>query len=110
MLSNGVESQAGVRHDADDVAEFLVGLGKPIIVETQRSSATQPTGAVSTRPIPPRATTESSRSGKLVLLGKAHAYHNAKDAMVIVLREFAKSDHSFLERCSQHPDAQGRKR
>jgi hypothetical protein len=27
-----------------------------------------------------------------------------------VLREFAQNDPSFLERCSQHPDAQGRKR
>lgn len=41
---------------------------------------------------------------------KAHAYHNAKDAMVTALRELAKGDDSFLERCSQHPDAQGRKR
>jgi hypothetical protein len=30
--------------------------------------------------------------------------------MVIVLTELAKADPSFLERCSQHPDAQGRKR
>ena len=30
--------------------------------------------------------------------------------MVIVLRELAKNNPSFLERCSQHPDAQGRKR
>jgi hypothetical protein len=30
--------------------------------------------------------------------------------MVFVLRELAKGDPSFLERCSQHPDAQGRKR
>jgi len=30
--------------------------------------------------------------------------------MVIVLGELAKSDPTFLERCSQHPDAQGRKR
>ena len=30
--------------------------------------------------------------------------------MVIVLRELAKGDPTFLERCSQHPDAQGRKR
>jgi hypothetical protein len=28
----------------------------------------------------------------------------------IVLRELAKDDPTFLERCSQHPDAQGRKR
>lgn len=30
--------------------------------------------------------------------------------MVIVLRELASDDPSFLERCSRHPDAQGRKR
>ena len=30
--------------------------------------------------------------------------------MVIVLTELANSDPSFLERCSQHPDAQGKKR
>ena len=60
--------------------------------------------------MPARATNETTRSGKLVLLGKAHTYHNAKDAMIIVLRELAKADPSFLERCSQHPDAQGRKR
>jgi hypothetical protein len=30
--------------------------------------------------------------------------------MVIVLGELAKTDPTFLERCSQHPDAQGRKR
>jgi len=110
MLTSAVESKAGVRPEADDVADFLVGLGMPVILEAQRGSTTQPTSAVSPRPIPTRTTSELSRSGKLVLLGKEHAYHNAKDAMVIVLREFAKTDASFLERCSQHPDAQGRKR
>ena len=110
MLTSAVESKAGVRPDVDDVAEFLAGLGKPIIVESQRGDPRQPTSTESPRPTTSRTTIESSRSGKLVLLGKAHPYHNAKDAMVIVLRELAKSDPSFLERCSQHPDAQGRKR
>lgn len=110
MLTNAVESRAGVRPDADDVAEFLAGLGKTIIVEAARSNPTQASGGVPPRSAPTRATNDTTRSGKLVLLGKAHAYHNAKDAMVIVLRELAKSDPSFLERCSQHPDAQGRKR
>lgn len=110
MLTSAVESKTGVRPEADDVADFLVGLGMPVIVEAQRGSTTQPTSTVLPRPIPTRTTSESSRRGKLVLLGKEHAYHNAKDAMVIVLEEFAKSDASFLERCSQHPDAQGRKR
>ena len=110
MLTNAVESRAGVRPDADDVAEFLAGLGKTIIVEAARSNQTQPSSGVIPRPMPIRTTNETTRSGKLVLLGKAYAYQNAKDAMVIVLRELAKSHPAFLERCSQHPDAQGRKR
>ena len=110
MLTNAVESRAGVRPDADDVAEFLAGLSKTIIVEAARGFPTPEINVVSPRPTPTRTTSESTRSGKLVLLGQASSYHNAKDAMVIVLRELAKSDPSFLERCSQHPDAQGRKR
>ncbi|MCU0770256.1 MAG: hypothetical protein MUE94_00610 [Verrucomicrobia bacterium] len=110
MLTSAVESKAGVRPEADDVAGFLVSLGKPVIIETLRPGGVQPTTPFSQRPTVPRPVSESSRSGKLVLLGKAHAYHNAKDAMVIVLREFAKADPTFLDRCSQHPDAQGRKR
>jgi hypothetical protein len=110
LLAGAVESKAGVRPDNDDVAEFLAGLGRPVIVEAAQHSAPQPT-RFSPRPATtPNAGSESSRRGRLVLLGKAHAYHNAKDAMVIVLSELAKSDPSFLERCSQHPDAQGRKR
>lgn len=109
MLTSAVESKAGVRPDADDVAEFLAGLGRLVIVEAQRGRdpADHP---VSPRLPPTRTTTESSRSGNLILLGRAYAYQNAKDAMVIVLRELARTDASFLERCSEHPDAQGRKR
>lgn len=132
MLTSAVESKAGVRPDADDVADFLVALGKPVILQVQRGSTTQPTTVVSSRPIPTRPTpesdrsesnadvaapriptrpsSESARSGKLVILGKAYPYHNAKEALAIVLRELAKTDDSFLERCSRHPDAQGRTR
>lgn len=109
LLAQLVESKAGVRPDDDDVAEFLAALGKTIIVEAVQRNIPQTTQIV-THPIYSPPNSESSRSGKLVLLGKSYAYHNAKDAMVIVLRELAKGDPSFLERCSQHPDAQGRKR
>lgn len=109
LVANAVESKTGVRPDNDEVAEFLAGLGKPIIVETTQREIPQPTRAV-TRPTAPTTNSESARRGKLVILGKSHNYHNAKDAMVIVLRELAKNDPAFLERCSQHPDAQGRKR
>ena len=109
MLTSAVESKAGVRPDADDVAEFLAGLGQPPPIERPRSGGVQPVAPVSPRPAA-QPVTQSSRRGELVLLGKVHPYHNAKDAMLIVLRELAKSDPTFLERCSQHPDAQGRKR
>ncbi|MBI5385109.1 MAG: type I restriction enzyme HsdR N-terminal domain-containing protein [Verrucomicrobia bacterium] len=110
LLASAVESKAGVRPDGDDVAEFLAGLGKPMVIEATRGTMSQQTSLVSARPVSQRPPGESSRSGRLILLGKAHNYHNAKDAMVIVFRELAKADPSFLERCSQHPDAQGRKR
>ncbi len=109
LLALAVESKAGVRPEDDDVAEFVAGLGKPIFVETAQHSIPQPT-PIATPPIASAPSGESARRGKLVILGKSHAYHNAKDAMVIVLRELARDDPSFLERCSQHPGAQGRKR
>jgi predicted type IV restriction endonuclease len=109
LLASTVESKAGVRPDKDDVAEFLALLGKPSNGTVVRS----PT-SVSRDPSPPsgnfRPPPEAARRGNLILSGSIYPYANAKDAMVTVLRELAKSDSAFLERCSQHQDAQGRKR
>ena len=110
LLVSAVESKTGFRPDDDDVAEFLAPLGKSVIVEAPRSNVSQPASRVGQRPAPQSAAGESSRSGQPILRGKAYPYNNAKDAMVIVLRELAEADPSFLERCSQNPDAQGRKR
>ncbi len=41
MLTSAVETKAGVRPDADDVAEFLAELGRPFIVDTQRNGPTK---------------------------------------------------------------------
>ena len=110
MLASAVESKAGIRPDEDDVAEFLAGLGRPVIIGTTRDK----TGPLANPPTlhlaAPRNGREPTRSGKLILSGKTYPYHNAKEAMVILLGELAKGDPTFLERCSQHPDAQGRKR
>jgi predicted type IV restriction endonuclease len=112
LLASAVESKTGVRPDVDDVAEYLVGLSKPAFVEApvRGSTAQQPTTTQVERSASLRSVNDSSRSGRLLLLGKSYNYSNAKEAMLIVLREFAKSDPVFLERCSQHPDVQGRKR
>lgn len=110
MVAGAVESKVGVRPDDNDVAEFLAGLGRPIIAETTRLEKAPPTGSANHPRGVPRTNYETTRSGNLILCGKAYPYHNAKDAMVIVLRELAKTDPAFLERCSQHPNASGRKR
>lgn len=110
LLANAVERKAGVRPDDDTVAEFLAALGKPLIVEAARTNVLQPTSSVVSHPAPQRLPSDAVRSGRLILRGKVYPYNNAKDAMVTVLKELAKTDASFLERCSQHPDAQGRKR
>jgi hypothetical protein len=110
LLASAVESKAGVRADVDDVAEFLAALGKPLIVETASSKPSADSAPRTGGPRSVVAAASSARAGKLILRGKTYPYHNAKDAMVIVLRELAKGDPAFLERCSQHPDAQGRKR
>ena len=110
MLASAVESKTGVRPDDNDVAEFLASLGRAVIVETTRDQTAPRPSPATHSSAAPRDVGESTRSGKLILRGKTYLYHNAKDAMVIVLGELAKGDPTFLERCSQHPDAQGRKR
>jgi predicted type IV restriction endonuclease len=111
LLASAVETKAGVRPEDDDVAEFLARLGQVTTAQAEHTNHIVPPAPVtSQRPAYQRPAPESSRSGTLTLLGKPHPYGNAKEAMLIVLRELAQTDPSFLERCSQHPDAQGRKR
>lgn len=105
ILSSAVESKTGVRPEADDVAEFLLGLGRPygVVQAPQRGTSPQHQEQV-------WGPTKLLRAGIFLIKGKEYSYHNAKDAMVIVLRELAKADPSFLERCSRHPGFQGSKR
>jgi predicted type IV restriction endonuclease len=111
LLTSAVESKAGVRPEADDVAEYLASLGR--LPREQGPPLPRPARqpAVATpKPVAQRPTAEASRSGTLVILGRRHEYNNAKEAMITILRELALRDPSFLERCAQHPDVQGRTR
>lgn len=110
ILTNAVESRAGIRPDEDDVAEFLEELGKPIIVENFQPSPLKPKPERAVPAQKPQRENRVARRGELVLLGQVHQYANAKDAMVIILRKLAERDPNFLERCSLHPSAEGRKR
>jgi hypothetical protein len=108
LLASTIESKVGIRPDADEVAEFLATVGRPATVP--RLPAHQAGGPESPQRAGSHTAGGFSRRGQLSLRGRPYPYQNAKEAMVIVLRELAKSDSSFLERCSVHPDAQGRKR
>jgi Predicted type IV restriction endonuclease len=112
LLASAVETKAGVRPEEDDVLTFLTSLGKQGVIDTAIAALpTQREGTVSPlRPAPSYDPVASSRAGALTLRGRTFRYANAKDAMVTVLRELAVNDPSFLQRCAQHPDAQGRKR
>ena len=81
-----------------------------MVIDVPHTNVTRRVGAVPQPPLPQQAAGESSRKGQLTLRGRAYQYNNANDAMVIVLSELAKTDSSFLERCSRHPGFQGRTR
>src|SRR5439155_2834085 len=113
LLASAVESKAGVRPDDDDVLTFLTTLGKPVILSASTSTpppVQRPAPEHQPRTPPIYDAAASSRRGTLILDGKAYPYNNAKEAMVITLRELARRDGTFLQRCSQRADAQGRKR
>ena len=112
ILTSAVETKAGVRPDENDVADFLVKLGRPISpaqpVTPQVTGTPQPNRTPVVRVPVPKA--KSSRSGHLIIADKSYQYANAKDAMVIVLNTLGKQNPEFLERASRHPDVSGRKR
>jgi len=110
LLASAVESKTGIRPGDDDVAEYLASLGRSLGIETPHRTVPPSSPLPATINRTTRFAGETTRSGHLVLLGKTYPYGNAKEAMVFVLRELAKTDPGFLERCSAHPDAQGRKR
>lgn len=108
LVGDAVESKAGVRPDQDDVVQFLASLSPkaalirniapvPMITGTNLKTSQHNDG-------------EFSRRGTLKISGKQFNYDNAKQAMVTVLNELARKDPTFLQRCAQHPNAQGRKR
>jgi predicted type IV restriction endonuclease len=120
LLTDAVESKSGIRPDADDVVEYLTSLLKPVILQPTSSTTRQPPRQIPaaqatppstpSRPSPIDNVSTSSRSGTLVLQGKAHRYNNAIEALVLILRELSVIDPTFLQRCAQHPDVQGRLR
>lgn len=114
LLANAVESKEGIRPEEDDVIAFLASLtasgANPSVRKFLPSQSHLVASASPARLSPSADESAAARSGELVLRGKVFRYANAKEAMVIVLRELAKEDPTFLERCACHPDAQGRKR
>lgn len=130
ILLRAVESEVGFRPEADDISDFLGNLHASTLPDQRSDSpslAPRPgpapdssrrrrgTGrrALAPRPSPAPdpplpALPGANRANRLLLLGKEYSCSSAKETMVIVLRELANSNPSFLERCARHPEAQGR--
>ncbi len=105
LLASAVESKVGIRPQDDDVAAFLVTLGgrmNPQPADEIGPRAPRP------EPQPPGPGPVLRRT--VIIRGHSYPCKNAKEAMVTVLKELAKNDPSFLERCSRHRDASGYKR
>jgi predicted type IV restriction endonuclease len=79
MLASAVESKAGIPPDEDDVAEFLAGLGRPVIVETSRDQTAPQSSPAQFRPAALRSTGESTRYSKLILRGSPYLYNSAAE-------------------------------
>jgi len=101
LIADAVESKVGVRPEENNVIAFLLGeLNKSAMITTPAT----------TRPRSVPAEERPMRHGTLVIKGKTLRYANAKEAMVIILRELAQTDPLFLQRCNQRSEFSGRKR
>lgn len=127
IVVDAVESKVGFQPDADDVARFLGSpalSGRPAAnsrggaTRTARRRRAEPEDKSRERARPDGsgslpdalASKQPAASARLLLRGRSYDCSTAKEAMVVVLRELANADPSFLERCARDPAAQGRKR
>lgn len=79
-----------------------IGLSSANLAEIRKATVTKR---------PPEIVQPSSlRTATGVVRGKQFSFDTAKEAFVFVLSELATADATFLQRCSQHPAFQGRKR
>lgn len=85
----------------NDVLRRLLGLSGP-------NTAEQPSSSSTTSPEVPIK--RQPRLGEVKLLGKTSTHRSGREAMTIVLRELAKMNLGFLERCYHDPRNAGRKR
>lgn len=110
ILANAVESKSGFRPEDDDVSAFLTNLANRMTVQVPPSNPPARNPSTPVARTTPAKQQSGNRQGNLILPWETFSYANAKEAMVITLREFAKKDPTFLQRCSQHPYCSGRKR
>jgi negative regulator of replication initiation len=111
LVQDAVESKCGVRPKDEDVLEFFrrpqISIAQPPAAPPIRpQSTTPPRTSDDRRP----TTAPKSRAGTIRLLGGEIHVRNAIEATMLILRELAKKDSSFLARCAAHPDNFGRKR
>ena len=122
VINKRVQALVGSRVDKAEIFDFLHRLSAA--EEAPRRPAPSyavrpdPSPAPAPPPVPPvpasggmgnnRVTPYSPGDGTLVLLGQEHAYHNAIEAVRIVLHGLLKRDPTLMHKLAAHPDNQGR--
>ena len=119
LVGDAVESKEGVRPEDGDLVQFLVGLGDRALGQPPvrppprvgKKEVTIPAATTQARPSPSiERTSNSRRRGVVTVHGEDFPYENAKEEMMIVLRELAKRDPNFLSRCYHDSNFMGRTR
>ena len=120
LVGDAVESKEGVRPENEDVARFLAKLGdmQSNPSYTSRTVVSQIAKPMIDRTSEAKSAVGSSEGdaaknrlkGKVSLFGEAHPYRNGKERLIIVLRELARRDGAFLDRCYRVSAFKGRKR
>ena len=118
LVSDAVESKEGVRPEDRDVVQFLVGLGphtlnrspaRPSDSSDRPPKATVPASKAKAPPMPSVDQASTPRQvGVVVVRGDEFSYANAKEKMLIILRELANGDPTFLSRCYESSKFRGR--
>jgi hypothetical protein len=111
LVQDAVESKCGVRPDDEDVLQFLRRTETEI---TPRPKAPpfrlEPTPEREVTHTRTTAAAPRPRAGTIRLMGRDVHVRTAIEGTMLILRELAKRDPSFLTRCAAHPENFGRKR
>ena len=109
LVPVALAEELGPKFAQGDIDPDIVDYFHSLLREEISQSSSGPVSPSPPPPSPP-GPGGSSRSGKLVILGKSFHYRDAKDAMVIVFKELERREPGFCQRFYNDPRNHGQTR